>query len=346
MTAQIDFSKKISVYECAAWMKNYAEKVGVYDESTFNGLLGETKPVGFKAPRKKQVSKHSNDPEERSKEEYDRTRCDARVCLGTSGKRYGAQCSCSKIEGMFLCKRHQKEYDTNDNKLRNGLVTEERPTHAFNNTDDDKNIIFWHDAPQELLDRYPTKTKKARKCSLCGCEGHTKAKCPQAAKNQGGDVSNTSTASNNPVLTTEQLMEMCRQNGLVVAPVVEEAAEEAAENQVEEEVENQVEEVENVPEQAVVDAVDQVVECLEDLELSDEDTGAGTGLDLEEDNEEVPEEEEEFIEFEVDGVEYHRNKDGDVLDDDEDLVGHWVDDKVEFTREGLRSHKKILKAMK
>jgi hypothetical protein len=73
-----------------------------------------------------------------------------------------------------------KESSKNDGCLRNGLVTEDRPTHAYG--DETQQLLPWHDV------EIPKKTKKTssgegkgkgtRKCSNC-CEcGHNKKTCP------------------------------------------------------------------------------------------------------------------------------------------------------------------------
>jgi len=75
-----------------------------------------------------------------------------------------------------------KESAKNDGCLRNGYITEERPTHAYG--DESQALLPWHDV--EL----PKKTKKTsggegkgkakgtRKCGNCGECGHNKKTCP------------------------------------------------------------------------------------------------------------------------------------------------------------------------
>jgi hypothetical protein len=79
-----------------------------------------------------------------------------------------------------MCSIHMKESGKNDGCLRNGLVTEDRPTHAYG--DESQQLLPWHDV------EVPTKTKKTsggegkgkgtRKCSNCGESGHNKKTCP------------------------------------------------------------------------------------------------------------------------------------------------------------------------
>ena len=132
-------------------------------------------------PRMPRTSKKVSS-EERAEAEYNDTKCDARVWLKGG---FAAQCRCKKVDGQFLCKRHQNEADKHSGLVKNGFFNAERPTHHYGNTDDDKAFIPWHD----VLDQMPVKkTKKsssgssgsARKCGTCGEIGHNKRKCPHA----------------------------------------------------------------------------------------------------------------------------------------------------------------------
>lgn len=144
------------------------------DEEGFIQFISEHKPKDFKAPRKSRASKKSS--EERAVTEYDCQLCDARVWNNT----LGGQCSRKKIDGECLCSIHMKESTNNDGLLRNGLITEDRPTHAYG--DESQQLLPWHDV------EIPKKTKKTsggegkgkgtRKCSNCGECGHNKKTCP------------------------------------------------------------------------------------------------------------------------------------------------------------------------
>jgi hypothetical protein len=142
------------------------------DEEGFIQFITENKPKDFKAPRKSRASKKSS--EERAESEYDCQLCDARVWNNA----LGGQCSRKKIEGECICSIHMKESGKNDGCLRNGFVTDDRPTHAYG--DETQQMLPWHDV------EIPKKTKKTsggggkvtRKCSNCGEGGHNKKTCP------------------------------------------------------------------------------------------------------------------------------------------------------------------------
>lgn len=342
----VDFFAKMTGYEAAEWVKLYAEHMGTYDKDTFEDTLMKVKPEGFKPPTKKRVSKHSTDPLERSNEEYDRTLCNARITIGTSGKRYGVQCSCKRIGDSEhgLCKRHHNEAVKNDGQLRCGFINQGRPTHYFNMTDNDKQIIFWHDAPQELLDRYPTKKKekKPRKCSCCGQVGHTKAKCPNRPAANDTDSSNVSNVSN---VSNEELLKILEARGVAIPGRAQEQEQEQEQEKVQvqepEQVQGQEQEQEQVQEQE---------------QEQEQDNGAGTGLiqgddletdDLETDEEDIEDESETKIAFEYQGIAYKRTPSGDVLDEYGDLVGTWdeSEDSIQFNRFGLKTHRNALKAL-
>jgi hypothetical protein len=73
-----------------------------------------------------------------------------------------------------------KESVKNDGCLRNGFITEERPTHAYG--DETQALLPWHDV--ELPKKTPKtsggegKGKGTRKCGNCGECGHNKKTCP------------------------------------------------------------------------------------------------------------------------------------------------------------------------
>ena len=178
--ASVDFHQKISGHEAKEWIRNVCDAIdrgATYDdEESFINFISEHKPKDFKAPRKQRASKKSS--EDRAATEYNCQLCDARVWNNA----LGGQCSRKKIDGEWCCTIHSKEAAKNDGKLRNGLITEERPTHAYG--DESQALLPWHDV--EL----PKKTKKTsggegkgkgkgtRKCSNCGECGHNKKTCP------------------------------------------------------------------------------------------------------------------------------------------------------------------------
>ena len=182
--ASVDFHQKISGHEAKEWIRNVCDAmdrgatadIDLGDEERFIQFISEHKPKDFKAPRKQRASKKSS--EDRAATEYNCQLCDARVWNNA----LGGQCSRKKIDGEWCCTIHSKEAAKNDGKLRNGLITEERPTHAYG--DESQALLPWHDV--EL----PKKTKKTsggegkgkgkgtRKCSNCGECGHNKKTCP------------------------------------------------------------------------------------------------------------------------------------------------------------------------
>ena len=178
--ASVDFHQKISGHEAKEWIRNVCDAIHrgatFDDEETFINFISEQKPKDFKAPRKQRASKKSS--EDRASTEYNCQLCDARVWNNA----LGGQCSRKKIDGEWCCTIHSKEASKNDGKLRNGLITEERPTHAYG--DESQQLLPWHDV------EIPKKTKKTsggdgkvkgkgtRKCSNCGECGHNKKTCP------------------------------------------------------------------------------------------------------------------------------------------------------------------------
>jgi hypothetical protein len=178
--ASVDFQQKISGHEAKEWIRNVCDAIdrgATYDdEESFIKFISEHKPKDFKAPRKQRASKKSS--EDRAATEYDCQLCDARVW----NDGLGGQCSRKKLEGEVCCSIHLKESAKNDGCLRNGYITEERPTHAYG--DETQALLPWHDV--EL----PKKTKKTsggegkgkgkgtRKCGNCGECGHNKKTCP------------------------------------------------------------------------------------------------------------------------------------------------------------------------
>jgi len=178
--ASVDFHQKISCHEAKEWIRNVCDAMDrgtdldLGDEEIFIQFITKHKPKDFKAPRKSRASKKSS--EDRAVSEYDCQLCDARVW----NKALGGQCSRKKLEDECVCTIHLKESSKNDGCLRNGYITEERPTHAYG--DESQEMLPWHDV--EL----PKKTKKTsggegkgkgvRKCGNCGESGHNKKTCP------------------------------------------------------------------------------------------------------------------------------------------------------------------------
>lgn len=332
--ASVDFHQKISGHEAKEWIRNVCDAlkkgadVGVVlgNEEFFIKFISEHKPKDFKAPRKQRASKKSS--EDRAATEYNCQLCDARVWNNA----LGGQCSRKKIEGESCCSIHMKESAKNDGCLRNGYITEERPTHAYG--DESQALLPWHDV--EL----PKKTKKTsggegkgkgkgtRKCGNCGECGHNKKTCP-----------------------------------LLKGETVDKV--EKKEKKVEEKVEEKVEDVVSTVRAALTEVVAKVEEKVE--EPVPEDDGAGTGLiplNKESVEEEPVEEQEELFGLEKDyqtnaggnstpkteplsdeeleedesgdtitfqGIEYTFDSEENMVYDDELAeVGTWDGEKIEF----------------
>jgi hypothetical protein len=173
---------KITIAEAQEWLKVAADSWKAEGfpegEEEFLEAITDLKPVNFKTPKKPRATKKSSPPSERAAMEYDDTKCGARVWL-TGG--FAAQCSCKHVEDEFLCKKHQTEADKHDDMVANGFFNAEKPTHKYN--DESNEVCWWTDQLEEWAQTKKPKSKKEetkskRKCSCCGQEGHTKAKCP------------------------------------------------------------------------------------------------------------------------------------------------------------------------
>ena len=163
MSLTIDFHAKLSGHEAKEWIHNCLTAMGHAhdDEEKLIEFISQHKPKDFKAPRKSRANKKSSS--ERSETEYECQLCDARVW----NDGLGAQCTRKKKDGEWFCTIHCKEASKNDGKLRNGLITEDRPTHAYG--DESQQLLPWHDV--ELPEKKTKKSsggKGTRKCSNCG----------------------------------------------------------------------------------------------------------------------------------------------------------------------------------
>ena len=202
MTLQLH--QKITVAEAQAWLTAQTEaifsKLGNDSPSTeflTDEFLMDTRPKDFKY-RKPRVSKKSSGSEsERSEEDYDDSRCDARVWCGG----FGAQCTRKKDAGFRCCKTHQKAVDQ-FGIPKEGFINEDRPDYHFG--DESKPFMNWKDSAVEK----PTKTTKSTsgkprspsKCSVCGELGHNKRKCSENPANTVVDNTVDTTSSNNTVV--------------------------------------------------------------------------------------------------------------------------------------------------
>ena len=122
-------------------------------------------------------SRVSSSSSERSSMTYDPVRCDARVWLKGG---FAGQCTCKKHEDGAPCKRHQGEADKNSGMVKNGFFNSDRPDYHYGDSENG-GFIPWNDSTIEPLSSKSKKTRASsgpRKCSLCGCVGHNKRKCP------------------------------------------------------------------------------------------------------------------------------------------------------------------------
>jgi len=139
----LNLQEKISVAEALQWLKNSKDYMqGVGEEEPQEEALTSLRPKDFKVPRKARVSKKAS-AEARSAMPYDEVKCDARVWIAET--RAGAQCTRKKADGCgCFCKGHRKDADEHGS-IRNGLYTEERPTHPYGDADKYPKPIAWHD---------------------------------------------------------------------------------------------------------------------------------------------------------------------------------------------------------
>ena len=374
----LNLQAKISVAEAHQWLANAYAEVGA--EVPQVEVLTSLRPKDFKCPRKPRVSKKSSSGSEREAEDYDEVRCDARVWVHGG---FAGQCTRKKVDGHgCFCKSHFKENDEKGG-IKNGLITGERPTHHYG--DEENKVIAWADVVIEKKAKKTTKKtseegedgKKARKCGYCRCEGHTIRKCPKKeedleekdeedevkmslaeevkklkallAKKDAGEVSDDDTLPCGGADSSIAPTETCDVANL--------------EDFVEEEIKEMVSEV-----------VSQVESMGEDEEeLSPASKGAaGTGLEevkaaqddrvsklklksKEESLSLVPaeesaedsddEEEDDFTDCGLDGVEYSRDADNLVYDDEMEEVGKWNGEAMKFSKLGQRNHNHMKKTV-
>jgi hypothetical protein len=347
--ATIDFHQKISGHEAKEWLRKVCDAMDrgatFDDEEGFIKFISEQKPKDFKAPRKSRASKKSS--EERAESEYDCQLCDARVWNNA----LGGQCSRKKIEGECICSIHKKESGKNDGCLRNGLVTDDRPTHAYG--DETQQMLPWHDV------EIPKKTKKTsggggkgtRKCSNCGECGHNKKTCPLLKSDTEETVEKKEvveeTVDDGWANDTEELSDEEEET------VVEEEEKKVVkkEKKVEKKEKENVEDVISTVRAALIDVVKTVEDTVtvEDESVEDDD-GSGVGFEQTDSPTTEPlsetanssdlEEDESGDTIVFEGVEYTFDEEeaecrclhGRVVVYDDELaeVGTWDGKKIEF----------------
>jgi len=305
----LDLHAKISGHEAKAWIEACClswKDGGFPDAEEFLQVITDLKPVDFKAPRRKRSSKSSSSSSERAEADYDEAKCDAAVWLKGG---YRGQCSCKKLDSEFLCKRHLAEGDKHGGKVKNGMFNGERPTHHYG--DESLSSIPWHDTPPSLT--VTPKEKKKRSpttCGECGVVGHNKRKCPQL-KETSSEVAPEQEPEPEPekVLEPEPEPEPVPEKVLEPEPEPEPVPEKVLEPE---------------PEPEPVPEPEQ-----QDLE---EDLSVGGDGSL--------------IDCTLDGIEYTRNAENEVTDEDFDPVGEWVDGKIVWlSKADEKSHKKSVAAL-
>jgi len=327
--SSLEMHAKISVAEAIQWLENARDswQSGGFpeDHDELCKVCADLKPQDFKPPRKPRVSKGSSSVSERCDAEYDDSKCDAAVWLKGG---YRAQCSCRKVEGQFLCNRHQTESDKHDGKVKNGFINQSRPTHHYDDIDNEKALIPWHDVVVEKKPKKEKKSssgpKKPRCCGNCGQPGHTKAKCP-----------NSSMVASNTPLSAAQLREML-------------AAAEASESIVQ-------------STESIVESTESIVESGEESEEGSVEVGSGVGL-LDTDTSILPDftltahrqsqmektealvsttshnsvmggdidDDDSVDEIEFEGVSYTIDDEKNVYDDECDIIGSWDGSSISF----------------
>ena len=339
----LSMPEKLSVAESQTWIQENLTTLVDLGETEFIQAIHDLKAA---IPKKPRVSKKTP-VSERADAPYNEEKCDGRVWLKPGN--FAGQCSCKKVEGQFLCKRHQSESEKHDGQIRNGFYNQERPTHAFGDTEGE--VLGWHDV---VLEHKETKTKtktsgdrKERKCGNCGQCGHDKRKCPNGTKESSAKP-----------MSVAELTAMLAEATLAEATLAEANL---AEANLAEEKETLEEKVDDDKTQAcstgedLANLADFDGQLEEDQPLSPKSQeAAGTGLpatqqlgdesDLEVSDDE-DEEESDTVDCSLDEVPYSRGKDGRVFDDEFDCVGMWIDGKIKFDKLGARMHKKSVAAL-
>ena len=277
-------AKFTTAEESMAWFATNCDSLKSLDESVFIQAIHDLKSALPKVSKKTPVEDRKDAP-------YKEDRCDARVWLKPGD--FAGQCNCKKVDGQDLCNRHQKDSNENDGKVRNGFYNQERPTHAYG--DPDNKLLTWHDVVVEKTTKAKktSATAKPRKCSNCGQTGHTKAKCPNAAK-----------ADAKPPMSVAEIEQLLANAKIAAA-------------------------AESVPESTAESVVLEEDIVMSPASTA----AAGVGLATEEDNEPLDDQDDsaaDNIDCTLDDVPYTRDTKGVVYDDDFDEVGKWVDEAIVF----------------
>jgi len=336
MSLTIDFHAKLSGHEAKEWIRNCLTAMGHEhdDEEKLVDFISQHKPEDFKAPRKSRANKKSSS--ERSETEYECQLCDARVW----NDGLGAQCTRKKKDGEWFCTIHCKEASKNDGKLRNGLITEDRPTHAYG--DESQQLLPWHDV--ELPEKKTKKSsggKGTRKCSNCGECGHNKKTCPhlETAEMKEKRLQKEETAAKRAAKKAAKAETEVAKTVETEKHTVEDHGAGVGLHLIGEEVP-----VESVTQQVLTEVVDNVVDekttsmtTIQEFQIArtnlkkvvETNTTPVSKPDLEEDLEEDDSGDGETIMFE--GIEYTLDTEENIVYDDELAeIGTWDGDSIEF----------------
>ena len=351
MSLTIDFHAKLSGHEAKEWIRNCLTAMGHNhdDDEKLIDFISQHKPKDFKAPRKSRANKKSSS--ERSETEYECQLCDARVW----NDGLGAQCTRKKKDGEWFCTIHCKEASKNDGKLRNGLVTEDRPTHAYG--DESQQLLPWHDV--ELPEKKTKKSsggKGTRKCSNCGECGHNKKTCPHleteemkekrlkkeeaAAKRAAKKVAKAEQEASKTGKKSDETVEEDDGSGVGLQLIGEEAPVETVTQQILNEV---VDTVVNTNTTSVTTEEEFQAARTELKKVVETNTTPVTEPDLEEEDLEEDESGDgETIMFE--GIEYTLDtEDNTVYDDTLTEIGTWDGESIEFLNATSAKLHRVLK---
>jgi len=332
MSSYTVIQEKMSVQESQSWLQENLSALADLGDTEFIQAIHDLKTA---LPKKPRVSNPiaMEDRREDLGVKYDEGKCDARVWLKPGA--FSGQCRSKKKDGQFFCMCHQKEADKNAGKVKHLSYNQERPVNAFG--DPEQEVLPWHDVvvdkPKKDKASKTSGNRAERKCGGCGETGHDKRKCPNSSKSAPAQMS---VAELTALLSAAKLAEEKKVVADTETPVDDDKTL-ACSNQ------GDVADLNDFEEQQLE----------EDTPLSPASmAAAGTGIDLvfensdsESDEGEDDPENPKDIDCTFEGVPYTRNSSGKVYDDDFDEVGEWKDDKIVFTKDARRLHKKAVAAL-
>jgi hypothetical protein len=331
-------TKFTTAEETMDWFATNCDSLKSLDESVFIQAIHDLKSALPKVSKKTPIEDRIDAP-------YQSALCDARKWLKPGN--FAGQCQTKKKDGQCLCVTHQKDADKNDGALRNGFYNEERPTHAYGNLED--KLLPWHDVVVEKTTKAKktSATAKPRKCSNCGQTGHTKAKCPNAAKADAKPP--MSVAEIEQLLANAKIAESAAESDVLEEDIVMSPASSAAAGVglATEEVAEEVDEEDKESLDGQDDSPSDNIDCTLDDVPYTRDT---KDIVYDDDFDEVGKWVDGAIVFDehdctFEEVPYIRICGSnqviliDEKDGDRDVVGKWVDDEIEFNKYGRHGHK-------